>query len=34
MRIPLVVDTHMVRSDVPRDVLRRALGIPADRAQH
>ena len=30
MRIPLVVDPHMVKSAVPRDVLRRALGIPAE----
>ncbi len=30
MRIPLVVDPHMVRSDVPRDVLRRGLGVPAE----
>jgi UDP-N-acetylglucosamine:LPS N-acetylglucosamine transferase len=30
MRIPLVVDPHMVRSDVPREVLRRGLGVPAE----
>jgi UDP-N-acetylglucosamine:LPS N-acetylglucosamine transferase len=29
-RIPLVVDQHMIRSGVPRDVLRRALGVPAE----
>jgi UDP-N-acetylglucosamine:LPS N-acetylglucosamine transferase len=29
-RIPMIVDPHMVKSDVPRDVLRRDLGIPED----
>jgi UDP-N-acetylglucosamine:LPS N-acetylglucosamine transferase len=29
-RIPLVVDPHMVKSDVPREVLRRGLGIPPE----
>ena len=29
-QVPLVVDPAMVRSDVPRDVLRRGLGIPPD----
>jgi len=28
--VPLVVDPAMVTSDVPRDVLRRGLGVPAD----
>jgi UDP-N-acetylglucosamine:LPS N-acetylglucosamine transferase len=26
--VPLIVDSRMVKSDVPRDVLRRGLGIP------
>ena len=29
-QVPLVVDPAMVRSDVPRDVLRRGLGIPPE----
>ena len=29
-RVPMVVDPHMVTSDMPRDVLRRGLGIPQD----
>ena len=29
-RVPLVVDQRMFTSDVPRDVLRRGLGVPAD----
>jgi UDP-N-acetylglucosamine:LPS N-acetylglucosamine transferase len=29
-RVPVVVDPHMVTSDVPRDVLRRGLGIPPE----
>ena len=29
-QVPLIVDLHMVGSDVPRDVLRRGLGIPAE----
>ena len=29
-QVPLVVDPHMVTSDVPRDVLRRGLGIPPE----
>jgi len=29
-RVPAVVDPHMVTSEVPRDVLRRGLGIPQE----
>jgi UDP-N-acetylglucosamine:LPS N-acetylglucosamine transferase len=29
-RVPVVVDPHMVKSEVPRDVLRRGLGIPPE----
>ncbi len=29
-RIPMVVDPNMVRSDMPRDVLRRGLGVPQE----
>jgi UDP-N-acetylglucosamine:LPS N-acetylglucosamine transferase len=29
-QVPLIVDPHMVKSDVPRDVLRRGLGIPPE----
>jgi UDP-N-acetylglucosamine:LPS N-acetylglucosamine transferase len=29
-RVPMIVDPHMVTSSIPRDVLRRGLGIPPE----